>query len=96
VNLKQLQAERDKAGAEYASALETLRNAFARLSAVERTLRNAHVGGGEFPSFHFTRFRLEEALRSLQHSEFAPRILVQPWHDAATELSDKQIADFCP
>jgi hypothetical protein len=96
MNLQQLWAEREKAGEDYAKALETLRNAFVRLGAVERTLRNGHVGGGEFRSFHFTRNRLEEGLRSLQHMEFAPQILVQPWHDRAVALSDKQIGEFKP
>ena len=94
MNLKQLHAEREKAGEDYAKALETLRDAFVRLGAVERTLRNGNVGGGEFPSFHFTRNRLEEGLRSLQHSQFAPRILVQSWHDRVTEVSDSQIEEF--
>ncbi len=94
MNLKQLYAEREKAGEEYAQALETLQAAFVRLGAVERTLRNANVGGGEFRSFHFTRNNLEEALRSLQHMQFAPRIVVQPWHDRVTEVSDKQIEEF--
>jgi hypothetical protein len=94
--LKQLRAEREIAGAQYAEALETLRAAFVRLGAVERTLRNGNVGGGEFQSFHFTRNRLEEALRSLQHTQFVPRILVADWHEPITELSDKQIDGFKP
>jgi len=94
MNLQQLRAEREAAGAEYVAALDTLRKAFVRLGAVERSLRNSNVDGGEFPSFHFTRKRLEEGLRSLQHSEFAPRILIQPWHDEVTAVSDQQLQEF--
>jgi hypothetical protein len=96
VNLKQLRAERESAGAEYAKSIETLRAAFVRLAAVERTMRNGNVGGGEFQSFHFTRHRLEDALRSLQHTQFIPRILVTEWHDPIVVVSDKQIDGFKP
>src|SRR5258705_12993344 len=94
--LKQLRAEREIAGAEYAKALEKLRSAFVRLASVERTLRNGNVGGGEFQSFHFTRNRLEESLRSLQHTQFVPRILVTTWHEPIVVASDAQIAGFTP
>ena len=94
VSLKQLFKERDTAGAEYGKALEALRSAFVRLAAVERTLKNAHVDGGEFPSFHFSRNRLGESLRSLQHFAYAPRILVNDWHDPIVAASDTQINDF--
>src|SRR5258705_11879739 len=94
--LKQLRAEREIAGAEYAKALEKLRAAFVRLASVERTLRNANVGGGEFQSFHFTRHHLGEALRSLQHVQFIPRILVNDWNEPVVELSDVQINGFKP
>ena len=96
MNLKQLRAERESAGAEYAKSIETLRAAFVRLASVERTLRNGNVGGGEFQSFHFTRNLLGEALRSLQHTQFLPRILVTDWHEPITELSDEQINGFKP
>jgi hypothetical protein len=96
VNLKQLRAEREIAGAEYAKSIETLRAAFVRLGAVERTLRNANVGGGGFQSFHFTRNRLEEALRSLQHTQYAPRIFVNEWHEPIVTASDVQINGFKP
>lgn len=96
MNLKQLRAEREIAGAQYAKTLETLRAAFVRLGAVERTLRNAHVGGGEFQSFQFTRNHLGEALRSLQHTQYAPRILVNDWHDPIVAASDTQIDGFKP
>jgi hypothetical protein len=96
VNLKQLFKEREAAGAEYTKAIEALRTAFVRLAAVERTLKNGNVGGGEFQSFHFMRNHLGEALRSFQHTEFAPRLLVTQWHDRVTEVSDKQINEFKP
>lgn len=56
----------------------------------------ANVAGNEAPplTFHFMRHNLEEALRALQHLEFAPRILVQEFHDRAVELSDRQIGSF--
>jgi hypothetical protein len=94
--LKQLWKERESAGAEYAAALETLRAAFVRLGAVERTLRNGNVGGGEFQSFHFSRHRLEDALRSLQHTQFVPRILITEWRGPIVVVSDEQINGFKP
>ncbi len=94
--LKQLRAEREIAGAEYANALETLRAAFVRLGAVERTLTNRNINDGEVRSFHPHRLRLEQALQSFQHWDFCPRILVQQWHDPVVELSDAQINGFTP
>ncbi|MCK1711240.1 MULTISPECIES: hypothetical protein [unclassified Bradyrhizobium] len=94
MNAKQLDDEREAAGAEYVAALETLRKAFVRLNAVERTLQNQNCRAAQLRTFHFTRNRLEEGLRSLQHSEFVPRILIQPWQDEVTAVSDKQIEEF--
>lgn len=96
MNWKELQAERDAAGAAYVEALATFREAWARLAAVDRTLTNSNVAANEAPprTFHFMRHNLEQALRSLQHFEFAPRIIVNDWHDRAVELSDKQIEEF--
>jgi hypothetical protein len=96
MNTKQLRAERASAGAEYAKAVETFRDAWARLAAIDRTLSNANVAQGEaIRSWHFaSRHSLENGLRALQHSEFLPRILVQHWHDHAVQLSDRQIEEF--
>lgn len=98
MNLQQLQAEREAAGAAYAKAVETFRNAWARLAAVDRTLANSNVAQGEaIRSWHFaSRNGLEDGLRALQHLDFAPRILVNDWHDRAVELSDQQIEGFKP
>jgi hypothetical protein len=97
VNLKQLKAERAAAGVKYAEALETLRSAFIRLAAVERTLTNRNVNpDGEVRSFHPHRLRLEQALQSFQHWDFQPRLLVTDWHEPIVELSDKQINGFNP
>jgi hypothetical protein len=96
MNLEQLYAEREIAGAAYAGTLEKLRTAFVRLGAVERTLTNRNVNLGEFQSFHFSRNRLGEALRSFQHTEFAMPILVTQWHDPIVTISDEQIHGFKP
>jgi hypothetical protein len=96
VNLAQLWKERDAAGGEYAKAVENLRAAFVRLGAVERTLRNGNVGGGEFKSFHYTRNHLGEALRSFQHMEYACPLFVNEWHDPIVVVSDAQIHGFKP
>jgi hypothetical protein len=80
MNLKQLRAEREIAGAQYAKALDGFRSAFVRLAAVERTLTNRNVNDGEVRSFHPHRLRLEQALQSFQHWDFQPRILVNEWH----------------
>jgi hypothetical protein len=96
VTLGQLKAEREKAGADYAQALETLRAAFVRLAAVERTLTNRNINDGEIRSFHPHRLRLEQALFSFQHWDFCPRLLVTEWHEPIVELSDKQIYGFTP
>ncbi len=71
---------------------------WARLAAIDRTLGNANVAQGEaIRSWHFaSRNRLEDGLRSLQHFEFAPRIIVNDWHDCAVQISDKQIEGFKP
>lgn len=96
MNLQQLRAEREAAGAAYVDALATFRDAWARLAAIDRTLANSNVAGNEAPprSFHFMRNNLEQALRSFQHYEFAPRIIVNDWHDRAVAISDKQIEGF--
>lgn len=96
MNTQQLRDERVAAGAAYVEALDAFREAWARLAAVDRTLANANVAQGEaIRSWHFaSRNRLEDGLRALQHFEFAPRILVQDFHDRAVELSDKQIEGF--
>lgn len=96
MNLQQLRAEREAAGAAYAKAVETFREAWACLAAIDRTLSNANVAQGEaIRSWHFaSRNRLEDGLRALQHLDFAPRILVNDWHDRAVELSDQQIEGF--
>jgi len=97
VNLKQLHAERAAAGAAYVKALSEFRSAFVRLAAVERTLTNRNVSpDGEIRSFHRSRLRLEEALRSFQHWDFQPRILVTEWHEPIVEISDVQINGFKP
>jgi hypothetical protein len=96
MNLKQLYAEREDAGAEYAKSVEALRAAFVRLAAADRTLTNRNVNLGEVRSFHFTRNHLGEALRSLQHTEFAPRLVVTDWHEPVVEISDAQINGFKP
>jgi hypothetical protein len=96
MNLKQLRAEREIAGAEYAEALETLRSAFVRLGAVELTLTNRNVNDGEIRSFHPHRLRLEQALQSFQHWDFQPRILVTDWHEPVVTASDVQINSFTP
>ncbi|WP_426615746.1 hypothetical protein [Bradyrhizobium sp. McL0616] len=98
MNRQQLRAEREVAGAAYAKAVETFREAWARLAAIDRTLQNQNVAQGEaIRSWHFaSRKLLEDGLRALQHSDFAPRIIVNDWHDRAVELSDKQIGAFKP
>ena len=98
VNRAQLITEREKAGAAYGKALASFRDAWARLAAVDRTLANGNVSGMESapPTFHYMRLQLENALRSLQHHEFQPRILVGDWHDRAVKLSDAQIDGFTP
>lgn len=95
---KQLQAERQAAGAAYVDALGAFREAWARLAAIDRTLANANVAGNEAPprTFHFMRLDMEQALRSFQHSEFAPRIIVNDWHDRTVQISDQQIEGFKP
>lgn len=96
MNLGELRAERESAGAAYSKAVETFREAWARLAAIDRTLSNANVAQGEaIRSWHFmSRIGLEDGLRALQHLEFAPRLVVNDWHDRAVELSDKQIKGF--
>jgi len=97
MNRQQLQAERQAAGAAYMEALGAFREAWARLAAIDRTLANANVAQGEAPprSWHFaSRNRLEDGLRALQHLDFAPRIIVNDWHDRAVQISDKQIEEF--
>jgi len=97
MNLKQLKAERAAAGAGYTKALAEFRSAFVRLAAVERTLTNRNVNpDGEIRSFHPHRLRLEQALKSFQHWDFQPRILVTEWHEPIVDLSDKQIYGFTP
>ncbi|QOZ69191.1 hypothetical protein [Bradyrhizobium arachidis] len=98
MNRQQLRAEREAAGAAYVEAVKAFREAWARLAAIDRTLANSNVAGNDSPprSFHFMRNNLEQALRSFQHSEFAPRILVNEWHDRAVQISDKQIEGFRP
>lgn len=98
MNRRQLQAEREAAGAAYVEALGAFREAWARLAAVDRTLANANVAQGKaIRSWHFaSRNRLEDGLRALQHSEFAPRIIVNDWHDRAVAISDRQIQEFKP
>src|SRR4051794_33248773 len=98
MNRKQLIAERDVAGAAYGEALTAFREAWARLAAIDRTLQNQNVAQGEaIRSWHFaSRNRLEDGLRALQHLDFAPRVLVNDWHDRAVELSNKQIEGFKP
>jgi hypothetical protein len=39
---------------------------------------------------------LEEALRSLQHTQFVPRILVNDWNEPIVVASDAQINGFKP
>ncbi|MGY3590124.1 hypothetical protein ACVIGB_010292 [Bradyrhizobium sp. USDA 4341] len=98
MNLRQLRDERQAAGTAYLDALEAFRDAWARLAAIDRTLSNQNVAHGEvICSWHFaSRNRLEDGLRALQHSEFAPRIIVGDWHDRAVSVSDKQIEGFTP
>ena len=98
MNTKQLRAERAAAGAEYAKAVETFREAWACLAAIDRSLSNGNVAQGEvIRSWHFaSRHSLEGGLRALQHSQFFPRILVQDWHDHAVKASDRQIEEFKP
>lgn len=98
MNTRQLRAEREAAGAAYVEALAVFREAWARLAAIDRTLANANVAQGEaIRSWHFaSRNRLEDGLRALQHFEFAPRIIVNDWHDRAVALSDRQIEEFKP
>jgi hypothetical protein len=96
MNLKQLKAERESAGAEYVKAIETLRSAFVRLAAVERTLTHRNISDGEVRSFHPHRLRLEQALQSFQHWDFIPRIFVNEWHEPVVVLSDEQIAGYRP
>lgn len=96
MNLQQLHSERKAAGAAYVEALGAFRDAWARLAAIDRTLQNQNVAQGEaIRSWHFaSRNRLEDGLRGLQHLEFAPRILVNDWHDRAVQISDHQIEGF--
>jgi len=96
MNRQELQAEREAAGAAYVDALGAFREAWARLAAVDRTLANANIAGNDSPprTFHFMRLRLEDALRSFQHMEFAPRVIVNDWHDRAVKISDEQIEGF--
>lgn len=97
MNLRQLEAEREKAGAAYVKALEAFRDAWARLAAIDRTLANGNIASHlQLPGFHFRRFQMEEGLRSFQHHEFLPRILVNDWHDRAAAISDAQIEGFKP
>lgn len=98
MNRQQLTAERDAAGAAYVEALNAFREAWARLAAIDRTHSNANVTQGEtIRSWHFkSRNGLEDALRALQHIEFAPRLIVNDWHDRAVQLSDQQIEGFKP
>ncbi|MGY8709533.1 hypothetical protein RAD16_27645 [Bradyrhizobium sp. 18BD] len=96
MNRQQLEAEREAAGAAYVEAVAAFREAWARLAAIDRTLANSNVAGTESPprSFHFMRSNMEQALRSFQHSEFVPRILVHDFHDRAVQISDKQIEEY--
>lgn len=98
MNRQQLTAERDAAGAAYTAALDSFKEAWARLAAIDRTLQNQNVAQGEaIRSWHFnSRNGLEDALRALQHIEFAPRLIVNDWHDRAVQLSDQQIEGFKP
>lgn len=59
-------------------------------------MANSNVAENDAPplTFHFMRNSMDQALRSFQHHEFAPRILVQDFHDRAVELSDQQIEGF--
>jgi hypothetical protein len=96
VNLAQLRAERERAGAAYAEALASLRAAWVRLAAIERTLENQNVAPGSIRTWHHARRQLEEGLRSLQHHQFAARIIASEWHDSAAAMSDAQINGFNP
>lgn len=96
MNLGQLHDERDAAGAAYVEALNAFRAAFVRLAAIDRTLANQNVGAEQLRTFHFRRMQLEESLRSFQHHEYLPRLLVNDWHDAVTRASDRQIEEFKP
>lgn len=96
MNLAQLSAERERAGAAYAAALVAFRCAWVNLAAVERTLQNNNIAPDSVRTFHFARRHMDEGLRSLQHHEFTPRILASEWCEAMTALSDKQIEGFAP
>ncbi|GLR91315.1 hypothetical protein [Bradyrhizobium iriomotense] len=98
MNREQLQVERQAAGQAYAEAAEAFREAWARLAAIDRTQSNSNVAQGEaIRSWHFaSRNKLEDGLRALQHLEFAPRLIVNDWHDRAVAISDKQISEFTP
>ncbi len=67
-----------------------------RLAAIDRTLSNSNLIGTDSPppTFSYTRNRLDETLRSFQHSDFLPRVTGAEWNDAAATLSDAQIDRF--
>ena len=95
MNLKQLVEERAAAGADYAQQVDALRNAFIRLASVERTISNANVASHmQLPGFHRNRLQLGEALKSIQHCEFASQILIGEWNDPISVASDSQIQEF--
>jgi hypothetical protein len=97
MNRAQLCSERVAAGKAYNEAVATLRKAWTRLAAIDRTLQNRHVAGGEaIRSWHFRRLELNDSLRALQHSEYLPRLIGQEWSTEAEKVSDVQIESFKP
>ena len=92
MTLEQLNTERQAAGKAYADALARLQDAWVRLAAIDRTLRNGNVNPHEsIRSWHFRRLELADSVRALQHTEFCPRIDAREWNRAAEALSDLQI-----
>ncbi|TWA91096.1 hypothetical protein [Bradyrhizobium stylosanthis] len=93
--LSQLQTSRAAAGSAYASALASLKSAYISLAALDRTIGNTNVSGATVQGFPLDHAALNNTIRMLSHSQFAPN-QAQGWEDQILAASNAQISAFTP